>query len=1032
MAEEKSTEAVIAEVDPSYAEEMKQLEEEYLKNEVALSQLIERKKTLVQNIEDELSRLEEKANPSVEKREALEKQKRKASVSIGEWEQTAVNKQEKKKVLKDKLAKEAGLSSKQRDLINRQPTTEQDNQEKVAALEQIIETAEEYEETLSDPVERKIVQQIKQDQKEARQKASVEFGEIDQSSDPLSAVNESSEKRLDQGKRSKVKKNRKKVQQLQKEQSELKKELASENNERKRRQINKNIEQLNEDIAEEQVAILDATTKATEEELQKELSTLEEQKEGDNSGTSAAKTGSIKSQRLLKEAAETDDPVRKAQILGNAQRQQEKAITQTKKEQSRKKAQILIGEVVSENNLDLNPEKTMRTENQLTEEREQIGIQRVEIDDEITRIEALQKQLKPKEAKKFNPVKKELEQLDQSLKNKEQQIDEQLNTIADKDQKDKAIGVDEESMNTSVSYEEEVGIAADSSYKALAQMNNQLKQQQYELEIKKQELENSKSELQRLTEAIDHPEDPSTTEKSNLKEQLATIAKQKEDVENYRQQVQNTQQAMREALPENTAKRTKYENLIARDVAPIKEIPSLPVKTKGLIIGTSEQPAYSNENPIPLEEEQPKGLIYRVQIGAFSNPVPNETFEEFSPISGEQIENSGLIRYMAGYFGSRGSATSARERIREMGYSDAFVVAYCDGERIPVYRAEQLRASGACVPAIETNEQPILTAEEANEGAANGSFDQELDKFAYNKAPGAAEAEAAESKMGLYFTVQVGVYNTPVTSEQLYNVSPLVTKRLDNGQIRYSSGVFNSVERAREKQQNVIEKGITDAFVVAYYKGKRLMASEAINLLEKQGESILELKNPTKTKRNKIQNNQALPESERLPYLRDKKLQYQLMDATYYDSFPTQVLNRYNSEKPLFYYDASSERVKSRLLTKKAQQTVRNNFPEMTVENIYYEGRVVRDTAAIHLKEAIDTASQIYRLKIDSLNKLNSDRWDIIWNNSLLKSIDVANNEVKIMLYSSATEELNKIASQLRKIGVSTISIDEVHVKTRK
>ncbi|MGM0479174.1 MAG: hypothetical protein ACQERC_08105 [Bacteroidota bacterium] len=1031
ISEESSPEEVIAAVDPSYEKDMQELEQDYLNNDVELSALIERKNQLIENIDKELEQLDENTAASSKKRQQLEGEKRKASVSIGDWEQTEADKGETKKALAEELSEDAELSEEQRDLINRKATSEEENEKKIAALDQLIETADESLQQLSDPVERKIVEEIKQDQKEARRKAVVEFGEVDQSKDPLSAVDKSTEDRLETKERSKVNKRKEKVKTLEGEKTALKEQRKTTTNDRKQRKLDKKIEKLDEDIAEEQVDILSATTAATDKELQEELSTLDEQQDSDEAAKAEIKKNSIKSQRLLKEAEETDDPVRKAEILGKAQEEQEKAIDQSQKEQTRKEAKILIGDVVAENNLDLDPEKATQTKDQLDEKRERIGVQRLEIRDEITRIEALQKKLKSKEAEELEPVKEELQQLDESLKNEEQTIQDELEVIASENQKDKDPGVNKEAITTSIDYQEEVELAADSSYKSLAQKNNQLKQRQYELEIKKQTLENSKRELQEITEALEDPENPDPDERKAIEEQLEAIAAEEEEVTTSREKVEQTQQAIRESLPRDPEKRSKIENLLARDVAPIKEIPSLPVKTKGLVIGTNEEPAYSDKNPIPIEEEQPEGLVYRVQIGAFSNPVPNETFEEFSPISGEQINSNGLVRYMAGYFGSRGSATSARERIREMGYSDAFVVAYCDGERIPVYRAEQLRASGACVPAIETNEQPVMTAEEANENAGNGGFEKELDQFAYNKAPGAAEAEAAESKMGLYFTVQVGVYNTPVTAEELYNVSPLVTKRLENGQIRYSSGIFNSVEEAREKQGNVIEKGITDAFVVAYYKGERLMASEAVKLLEKEGKTILELENPTTTKRNKIQNNKTLPESKRLPYLRNKHLAYQLIDETYYDSFPTQVLNRYNSEIPLFYYDAAAGNIKSRLLSEKVLQKVQNNFPETSVHRSFYKGKTVKDTAATSFNEAIDTTTT-YRLMIDPLQSINSDRWDILWNNPLLKSIDVNDQKVKIALYADRREALEKIAAQLRKVGVTSFTIKAVKVEAPK
>lgn len=110
--------------------------------------------------------------------------------------------------------------------------------------------------------------------------------------------------------------------------------------------------------------------------------------------------------------------------------------------------------------------------------------------------------------------------------------------------------------------------------------------------------------------------------------------------------------------------------------------------------------AYSNITPIPINPKPIEGLVYRVQIGAFSKPVPNDVFKGFAPISGEKIEGSKLIRYMAGYFSQFTIANGAKNDIRQVeGYSDAFVVAFFNGEKISIARARELENQG-----VKTNE----------------------------------------------------------------------------------------------------------------------------------------------------------------------------------------------------------------------------------------------------------------------------------------------------------------------------------------
>ena len=58
----------------------------------------------------------------------------------------------------------------------------------------------------------------------------------------------------------------------------------------------------------------------------------------------------------------------------------------------------------------------------------------------------------------------------------------------------------------------------------------------------------------------------------------------------------------------------------------------------------TDQQVYSKENPIPLNPKLPKGLVYKVQIGAFRNPIPQDLFKGFAPISAEKVKDD-ITRY---------------------------------------------------------------------------------------------------------------------------------------------------------------------------------------------------------------------------------------------------------------------------------------------------------------------------------------------------------------------------------------------------
>jgi hypothetical protein len=106
-----------------------------------------------------------------------------------------------------------------------------------------------------------------------------------------------------------------------------------------------------------------------------------------------------------------------------------------------------------------------------------------------------------------------------------------------------------------------------------------------------------------------------------------------------------------------------------------------------------DRAVYNKNNPIPINTQQPSGIIFKVQIGAFRNPIPQDLFKGFDPISGE-TSSTGITRYTAGYFKNFEAANSAKREINVIGYKDAFVVAFCNGKRISIPEATAMIRDG--------------------------------------------------------------------------------------------------------------------------------------------------------------------------------------------------------------------------------------------------------------------------------------------------------------------------------------------------
>lgn len=238
------------------------------------------------------------------------------------------------------------------------------------------------------------------------------------------------------------------------------------------------------------------------------------------------------------------------------------------------------------------------------------------------------------------------------------------------------------------------------------------------------------------------------------------------------------------------------------------------------------EPVYSEKNPIPINKKLPEGLIFKVQIGAFRKPIPQDLFSGMSPITGETT-SKGFIRYTVGLFEKFTTADKVKNKIIDLGYKDAFIVAFLNGKRIPINEAYAM-AGGIPATVLQINNPNTNTDSKTIVTNNNQST---------NEPTAIAKTESVSAIQGLFYTVQVGVFSQPISAARLYNMKPLYTETASNGNLRYYTGIYKSVSRATEAKEMVNDVGIKDAFVTAYYKGKRISMSEA-KQYETQGDGV--------------------------------------------------------------------------------------------------------------------------------------------------------------------------------------------------
>ena len=264
------------------------------------------------------------------------------------------------------------------------------------------------------------------------------------------------------------------------------------------------------------------------------------------------------------------------------------------------------------------------------------------------------------------------------------------------------------------------------------------------------------------------------------------------------------------------------EDILSKDFVPPTVI------TQEIFLLTDEK-VYSQENPIPLNPKIPKGLIFKVQVGAFRNPIPQDLFQGFAPISAEKVRDD-ITRYRVGYFKTYQDANQAKNQIRGLSssYRDAFVVAINNGKRIKLSEAR----------AILSN-QPVAILPPTSPSSTN-SLSNLRTEIAQDLT--LASVKTIDQTTGIFYSVQIGAFSKPLLKENALNISPLVVSRVNN-LYKYSTGEFNTIELAARRKAELIDDGIlTDAFIIAYNNGRSISLQQANSA---NPDRVVEYENPT-------------------------------------------------------------------------------------------------------------------------------------------------------------------------------------------
>jgi hypothetical protein len=218
---------------------------------------------------------------------------------------------------------------------------------------------------------------------------------------------------------------------------------------------------------------------------------------------------------------------------------------------------------------------------------------------------------------------------------------------------------------------------------------------------------------------------------------------------------------------------------------------------------SQQRTEHAVEREIPIiENNMEEGIYYRVQFVALKELKNTNDFPGIAEVKAQRVSGTDYIRYFSGQFNSLDDAIIRRNSIRASGYRDAFIKSWRNGEEVNL---------------LSLNEGGVQTTTTTT---ANLSTETQVNNIDFS-------ATNISSLQGVYYTVQVGIYSRPRTSAMIFDIAPLYHKRMDNGYWIYYSGIFKSISNAESKKQEIVEKGVSDAFIVAFSNGDQINLADA-------------------------------------------------------------------------------------------------------------------------------------------------------------------------------------------------------------
>lgn len=174
-------------------------------------------------------------------------------------------------------------------------------------------------------------------------------------------------------------------------------------------------------------------------------------------------------------------------------------------------------------------------------------------------------------------------------------------------------------------------------------------------------------------------------EKKEWKKKAKSYAKNPEELKNLMEDYQSLQGDVSRLQADNN----NFQSRLSDKDARISELQDDMAKLRS-DLGTAKaearkakEAAKSDASSGKTKKTVMKGVVFKVQIGAFRNKDLSKYFENHENFSGETDED-GTQKITLGQYTDYWEADTFKKYLREMGVKDAWIVPYKDGVRVPI------------------------------------------------------------------------------------------------------------------------------------------------------------------------------------------------------------------------------------------------------------------------------------------------------------------------------------------------------------